>query len=296
MPHHPANIRSRPIHITRPGGVDIWHRPRQRNSMAAIVTNNTLRLACRAGCVQDIQRVCRLDRDRRQFRHVFVRRMPFKIATRHQFSLQRFTLINDTVIRLVRGNFNRLIKQWFVGDNPAGLMTARRTDNRFRLGIVDTRGKLGRGKSAKDNRMHSAKPRTAQHGNNRFNDHRHIDDHPVALFDTQRLQHSGKAGSCSLQRAICHFRCVAGDRRIIDDRHLIAMPGLYMPVHRVITGVQRAIRKPAVEGRVGIIQRRLRRSHPVNALGSFQPEAGCITLRAFIDILIRSHGAALQSG
>ena len=144
--------------------------------------------------------------------------------------------------------------------------------------------------------MHSAKSRTTQHGNNRFNDHRHVNDHPVALFDTQRLQHAGKAGGCRLQRAICHFRCIAGDRRVIDDCNLIAAPGIHMPVNRVKASVQRAISKPAIEGRVGVVQRRLWRGDPVNAVGSFQPEAGYITLCAFIDILIRSHGAVLHSG
>ena len=151
MPDHPADIRGRPIHITRPSGIDIWHRPCQRNSMATVVTNDTFRLTCRTGRIQNIQRISRLDRDRRQFRCVLVRRMPFKITAGDQISRQRLTLIDHTVIRLVHSDFNRLIKQWFIGNDPAWLMAARRADNRFWFGIVDTCGKFGRCKPAKNN-------------------------------------------------------------------------------------------------------------------------------------------------
>ena len=149
----------------------------------------------------------------------------------------------------MRRQLDSLVKKRLVGDNAVGFMPAGRADNHLRGGVVDPLRQFGRREAPEHHRMDCAKPRAAQHRDNRLGDHRHIDDHPVTCLHAETLQHAGEAGGGLLKLGIGQRRGVAGDRRVIDDRLLIAAPGRHMAVNRVMAGVHLGIWKPAMEGR-----------------------------------------------
>ena len=249
MADNPADIGCGPIDVAGIDVIDVRHRPLQRHRMAAIVAHHPLRLAGGSRSIEDIERIGRPDRHRRHLIDTIMGGVPFKIAPGHQIGRQRLTLVDHAGCRLVRRQFDRLVKERLVGDNPVRLMPAGRADNGFRGRIVDALGKFGRGKAAKDNRMHRAKTRASQHRHDSFGDHRHVDDHPVTGADAKPLQHAGKSRRSGLQLGIGQGRGAAGDRRVIDDRLLLAPPGGDMPVDGIVTGVHFAIREPAMKWR-----------------------------------------------
>jgi hypothetical protein len=61
--HHPADIGGRPPHLARIDAVEVLHRPFERDHVAAIVAHYALRLAGRAGGINDVERIGGGDRN-----------------------------------------------------------------------------------------------------------------------------------------------------------------------------------------------------------------------------------------
>ena len=59
MTNNPADIRRGPLDFAGMGIIDIPHAPLKRHPMATIIAYNSFRFACRARCIQNIERVCR---------------------------------------------------------------------------------------------------------------------------------------------------------------------------------------------------------------------------------------------
>ena len=79
----------------------------------------------------------------------------------------------------------------------------------LRLGvIVAVRDRVGT-KAAEDDRMRRADPRTGQHGDDQFGNHRHVDGDAVARFDAQLLQDIGEAADFAVQILIAQARGVS---------------------------------------------------------------------------------------
>ncbi len=70
--------------------------------------------------------------------------------------------------------------------------------------------------------MHRPDPRAGQHGNNGFGNHRHVNQDPIPLGHPLGGQNTGKARHLIAQLIIGVFFYRIGDRRIIDNRILIA--------------------------------------------------------------------------
>src|SRR5262249_5469740 len=91
-----------------------------------------------------------------------------------------------------------------------------------------------------------------------------------------------------------------GERRIVDDRRLLAASGEDVAVDRVPAGVADAVREPApVHAGLGI-EHLLGRLDPVDLGRRFAPESLRVALPARIDLVVaarsRIHGAAPLSG
>ena len=69
--------------------------------MAAIVADHALWLAGGAGGIEDVERVGRLYRHRRQRLDTLMGRMPFKVTPLDQVRLQRLALVDNTGVGLV---------------------------------------------------------------------------------------------------------------------------------------------------------------------------------------------------
>jgi hypothetical protein len=78
-----------------------------------------------------------------------------------------------------------LVEQLLVGDRLARARAGIRRHDQLGPGIVDARGQAVRREAAEHDRMDRADARAGQHGEDRFGDHRHVDQHAVAAAHAQ---------------------------------------------------------------------------------------------------------------
>ena len=95
--------------------------------------------------------------------------------------------------------------------------------------------------------MDGADARTGQHGDGRFRDHRHIDDHSIPLADTLPHQRTGEAGDEIAQFGIREGPLLAGNGAVVDQGGLFAATVFTVTIQRVITGIDFATTEPLVK-------------------------------------------------
>ena len=127
--------------------------------------------------------------------------------------------------------------------------------------------------------------RARQHRDDRFRDHRHVDDHPVAALDSLRDQDAREPRDEIAQLEIREGSRRLGDRRVVDQRELVGAASLDVPVERVVTGVQAPAAEPAIERRPGVVEHPRPGLDPVDRLGRLGPELLSIFERAAIDLV-----------
>ena len=124
MPDHPADVGCRPVDVTRLDIIDVRHRPLQRHRVPAIVADNAFRLAGGTRGVEDIERISRLYRHRRQLLYPVMRLVPFEITPCHQIGCQRLALVDDAIVGLVARQLDGLVEKRLVRNDPVRLVTA----------------------------------------------------------------------------------------------------------------------------------------------------------------------------
>ena len=75
-------------------------------------------------------------------------------------------------------------------------------DHETARAILDPAGKRFRRETAKHDRMHRADPRSGQHRDRAFDDHRHVDGDPVTLCHTHFLERIGHSDHFDLKLCI----------------------------------------------------------------------------------------------
>ena len=259
--------------------------------MAAMVAHDALGLAGRAGSVENIERVGRLDRhavDRVRLHRVG----PVQIAPRRHLGLHLRSLQDDRVPRLVRGELDRAVEQGFVRQDLGALDAARGGDDHGGLGVVDPGRQLVRRKAAEHDRMHGADAGAGEHGDQGLRHHRHVDNDPVTLGDPVADQRPGEAGDQILKLAVGDRPRAACHRTVVDDRGLGAAPRRDMPVYGIEAGVEPAAPEPAVERRTRIVEHPFPGAIPVQRRCSLTPERGRIGKAPLVDGAIDAHGHA----
>ncbi len=223
---------------------------------------------------------------------------PVAVAAFDQRRLRLRPLQDETSLGLVLGERDRLVKQRLVMHDAAGLEPAAGGENDFWRGVVDPRRQFARGEAAEHHRMNGADARAGEHRDRRLRHHRHIKNDAVALADAEIAQHAAEHLCLGQEAMIGDGPLHAGERRIVDDRGLLAAPGIDMAVDGVEAGVADPVRKPAAVDAGLRVEHRLRFLKPVDVGGRFAPKAKRIALPARIDFMIAArtgvHGAALQ--
>ena len=184
------------------------------------------------------------------------------------------------------GQLDRHIQQGLIGNHLIGLDAAGRGKDHLRLAVIDAGRQFIGGETAEHHRVNRANPRTGQHAEHRLGNHRHINDDSVALDHAQAGQHTGKTGYLIQQVLVAIGLDGVGDGAVIDDRRLIAAPGLDMAVDGVVTAVDHAALEPAIERLVAIIQDFFPGLVPVNRLRGFSPETFRIIQRLLVSTII----------
>ena len=154
-------------------------------------------------------------------------------------------LQDDAGLRLDAGQPDRLVEQRLVLHDAAGLEPATGREDQFRFRVFDARRKLFRREAAEHHRMHRADPRASQHRDHGFRHHRHIEDDAVAFGDAEIGHDGGERLHLLQQLGIGEFGDRAGERRIVDQRHLIGAAAGDMAIERVVAGVDHGAGEPA---------------------------------------------------
>ena len=170
---------------------------------------------------------------------------------------------DDDPGRRMLAQANRFIDQVFVRHRLAATHAGIGGDHDFGPGVVDPRGKARGGEPAEYDRMNGADPRTRQHRKRRFGDHRHVNQHPVALAHALRLQRRGEAVHFGVQFAERVTAIVSGLGRDVDQRLLVTTRG-EMTIDGVMTNVGAAADEPFGERRLGIVENSLERRVPLD--------------------------------
>ncbi|MNS66467.1 hypothetical protein D3C72_996850 [compost metagenome] len=129
-----------------------------------------------------------------------------------------------------------------------------------------------RGKTTKYHRMNDPNAGTGQHGKHSLRYHRHVYNSCITLLQTQSTQASGQFRHFMLHLGVGIFLLLSGNRRIVYDSNLLAVPLRYMPVYSEVTHIQHAIGKPLRVARFIAAQYGLRKGIPVQLPGLLLPE------------------------
>ncbi|GAP38382.1 hypothetical protein ISF6_4840 [Piscinibacter sakaiensis] len=199
--------------------------------------------------------------------------------------------------RLVPRQRDRLVEQRLVGHDLARAAAGVGTDHHHRLGIVDPAGEAVARETAEDHRVDRADARAREHRERGLGDHRHVDQHPVALAHAQLQQRRGHALHLVVQlgKGVDALGTgLGGDR---DDRGLVR-PRREVTVDRVVAEVGLAADEPAREGRAAVVADALEGPVPVDQRGLLAPEPVRVVDRTPIErcvAVVGCHGLSLLS-
>ena len=291
MPDHPADVRRGPEDVPRRDPVDVRHGPGERHEIAGGRAHHPLRLAGRARGVEDVERVHPADRHAGRRCHARLRRVPLDVA-RPELGRALLALQHQHELGLVRRHLDRRVDERLVGDDPARLEAAGGGDHRLRPGIVDPDRELGRGEPAEHHRMDRPEPGAGEHRDERLGHHRHVDDDAVALRHPARRQRARQHCHPVAQLGVGQRGDRAGHRRVVDDRHPLAVTALDVTVDRVPAGVADPVRIPAEDRSAAVVQRPGRRLDPVDARGGPHPEPLGVGLPAGVNVRVFAHAVS----
>ena len=223
------------------------HRPQQVASGAVL---HALRLAGRSRRVEDEQRV--FGADPLRFAGVGLFRDELvhpQVARRRECDLAASPAIDDDVAdALAPAHRERFVDDRLQRQVLAAARLLVGGDDRHRTRVDDPLlQRFGR-KSAEHHRMRRADPCAGLHRDDTLDRHRHVDEHPIALPNAERLQAVRKTANALMKLAIGYFRDSAVVR-LENDRDLVRVAVLEVAVEAVVRDVELAVVEPLVERR-----------------------------------------------
>ena len=136
--------------------------------------------------------------------------------------------------------------------------------------------------AAEHHRVDRAQPCHRQHRDDRFRNHRHVDDDAVAFHHAQVGQHARRARDLVGQLGVADFLFGIGDGGVVDDRGLVAAPIFYMMVERHVGRVHLAVGEPVADAVGILLQYLLRKFEPLQRPGLVTPESFRILHRTVV--------------
>jgi hypothetical protein len=192
---------------------------------------------------------------------------------------------------LVGGQADGLVQQVLVGHDLAAAHAGIGADDDLGLRIVDAGGQRVAGEAAEHHRVDGADARAGQHREAGLGDHRHVDQHAVALGHALGLQDGGHALHLGMQlaEAVGLFRVGFGGN---EDQRVLVRAGGQVAVHRVVAQVGLAAGKPLGERRLAVVAHLLVGLVPVDQLRLLGPEGVALFDRCAVELLVGAVGQA----
>ncbi len=185
--------------------------------------------------------------------------------------------------RLVARQPDRLVEQRLVADHLAGAAAGIGADDEHRLGVVDPAREAAAREAAEHHRMDRADARAGQHREHRLRDHRHVDQHAIALPGSERLQAGRHPIHFGMQFREAVDALDTGLGRYADQR-VLRRSRREVPVHGVVAQVRAAAGEPARERCPARIADAVERVLPVDQRRLLGPERVAIGQRATVKV------------
>ena len=269
---------------------DVLDRGRERDRMAAGVALHAFRRAGGAAGVEDVAGLAGLEPHARHGR-VDVRgtqRVPVEVATVSALERCETAIEHDRVRGLVTREPERLVEQRLVGDDLACTRSRVGRQHHLRRRIVDARRETGRCEAAEHHRVDRTDARAREHREQRFGDHRHVDQHAVTARHGERSEHRRHAIDLGVQLAKREGLLGTGLGRDVDQRGL-RCARREMTIERVVADVGGAVDEPAQQRRVRIVEDLGEWRMPFDRLRFVRPEGRGILDAASIRIRVAIH-------
>ena len=145
-------------------------------------------------------------------------------------------------------------------------------DDHAGFGIVDAARQADARETAEHHRVDCADARAGQHRKRGLGNHRHVDQHTVALLHTEFEQHRRHALHFGVQFAKAVdllFVRLGGD----EDQRVLIRASLQMPVDGVVAKIGLPTDEPARKRRVALVADLCERAVPVDQLRPLGPES-----------------------
>ena len=139
--------------------------------------------------------------------------------------------------------------------------------------------------------MNGADARAGKHGDDGLGDHRHINNHPVALLDAEVNEHAAQRRHLVAEFQIGVGANGLGDGAVVDQRPLRRAPVLHVAIEAVVGRIAFGSGKPAsVLPGIGI-KHAIPRFVPVDRARGLGPEVGWIALPGGVYLVVSAwHG------
>ena len=239
MPHHPADVGGREHRLALATAIDMRHRGGQRDGVAAGVALHALGLAGGSRGIEDVRRRRRFEPDDRHLRtdKLLTQARVIDVAASHLGKARVKSAIDHQDLgRLVPGLRDRFVEQMLVRNRLAAAHSGVGRNDQLGRRVVDAGRQRTGGKAAEDHRVDRANARTGEHRESRLGNHRHVDQHAVALTDAQALHHRRHAHHFLLELGKRIDDLAIGLGRNKDQRSVVRTFGC-MPIDRVVAKI-----------------------------------------------------------
>ena len=288
--HHPTDVAGGEEGLARLAAEDVLHAGRQGHRVAADVALHALRPAGGAAGVERVARLVRFEPDARYLcpEVTLAQNRVIDIALRRHWHRAQAAVDHQHPGRLVFRQANGFVKQGLVRHHLARAAAGIGTDDHSRLGIVDAAGQADAGEASKHDRVDRTDAGAREHRECRLGNHRHVDEHTVALPDAEFPQDSGHALHFDVQFA------EAVDMLLIrfcrDEYQRVGIrPRSGVPIDRVVAQVGKATYEPARKRRLAVVAHLLKRLMPVDQASLLGPETVAVGQRTLMEVGIGRH-------
>ncbi len=163
-----------------------------------------------------------------------------------------------------------------------------RGDHHRGLGVVDSRREARRREAAEHDGVDRADARAGEHRERGFRDHRHVDQHAIALAHAEALEDRRAAVHLVMQLPIGVAHLLPGFRREVMQRRLVGALR-EMAVDRVVAEVGAAADEPLGERRPTVIEGLRERCLPLDQCRLLAPEIVPLDKRTPVEFPIAPH-------
>ena len=287
MAGDPADIGGAPVDILIAHVEDVLRGRVGAGEVAAGAVEDTFGFAGRAGSIEHEERMLGVESLGCVFGGNFRR---FLVPPGVALGLHRDRVVaavdhDDAVDAFVF--FECFVDGGFESDDFAATPSAIGGDDHAGAGVFESIDDGLGGEAAEDDRVHSANAGAGKHRDNRFGNHRQINEHAIASLHAALFEHIGKAADIAMELRVGDDAFVAG-LTFPNNRGLVGARAFRMTVDAIFADIQFAAGEPLREGCLPV-EDLVPLFAPVEFLGFARPELARFFDRFLVEFFVSRH-------